>query len=35
MSYKTIERTTEQLTKEDFASDQMVRGAPVVGIMLF
>lgn len=31
MSYKTIERTTEQLTKEDFASDQMVRWCPGCG----
>ncbi|MCK9338459.1 MAG: 2-oxoacid:ferredoxin oxidoreductase subunit beta [Bacteroidales bacterium] len=31
MSYKTIERTTEQLTKEDFASDQMVKWCPGCG----
>lgn len=31
MSYKTIERTTEQLSKEDFASDQMVRWCPGCG----
>ena len=31
MSYKTIEKTTEKLTKEDFASDQMVKWCPGCG----
>lgn len=31
MSYKTIERTTEHLSKEDFASDQMVKWCPGCG----
>lgn len=31
MSYKMIERTTEALSKEDFASDQMVKWCPGCG----
>ncbi|MDR1346451.1 MAG: 2-oxoacid:ferredoxin oxidoreductase subunit beta [Bacteroidales bacterium] len=31
MSYNTIERSKEQLTKEDFASDQMVKWCPGCG----